>query len=137
MTRFAKLSRLLVAACLLPPAILFVFVFAARPVRAWARASAATVAQIGRNQTPHPATPLETKPQPGQAYGLYPAIVTSRPDPHMRVQVEVPSLNISGEWASPCVPVGSTAVPSPQSRVWVMFEGGNTHRPVWMGVAGN
>lgn len=132
MTHFAKFSRPLLAACLLIPAILFVFAYAARPVQAWALA-----AQSVRNQTPHPAIPLETKPQSGPAYGLYPAIVTSRPDPHMRVQVEISALNISGEWASPCVPVGSTAAPPPQSRVWVMFEGGNTHMPVWMGVAGN
>jgi hypothetical protein len=136
MTHFAKFSRPLLAACLLLPAMLFVFAHAARPMKAWALASAAP-AQSVRNQTPHPAAPLETKPQSGQAFGLYPAIVTSRPDPHMRVQVEIPALNISGEWAAPCVPVGSTAVPPPQSRIWVMFEAGNTHMPVWMGVAGN
>ncbi|HEY6307488.1 MAG TPA: phage baseplate assembly protein V [Candidatus Angelobacter sp.] len=132
MTNFAKLSGLLLAACLLLPAILFVFVSAARPAKARAFASAASAAQVVRGPTP-----LGTKPQSGQAYGIYPAIVTSRPDVHMRVQVEIPSLNISNEWASPCVPVGSTAAPPLQSRVWVMFEGGNTHFPVWMGVAGS
>ncbi len=78
--------------------------------------------------------PLENRPQ---AYGVYLAIVTSRPDPHMRVQVQVPALNISGEWARACVPVGSTATPLTQSRVWVMFEGGDTRQPVWIGVPGN
>ncbi len=136
MTHLAKSSRLLVAACLLP-AILAIIVHAVRPVKAWALAGTTTAAQSVRNQTPHPAIPLETKPSSGQAYGLYPAIVTSRPDPHMRVQVEIPSLNLRGEWASACVPVGSAAAPPLQSRVWVMFEAGNTHLPVWMGVPGN
>jgi hypothetical protein len=95
----------------------------------------AVAAQFTPN--PHRATPMETKAQSAPAYGLYPAIVISRPDAHMRVQIEVPTLGIHGEWASPCVPVGSTAVPQQQSRVWVMFEQGNTHFPVWMGVPGS
>jgi Type VI secretion system/phage-baseplate injector OB domain len=132
MTHFAKLFRLFLAACLLLPAILFVFVSVAHPPKARAFAGAASPAQVVRGPSP-----LGTKPQSGQAYGIYPAIVTSRPDVHMRVQVEIPSLNISNEWASPCVPVGSTAVPPLQGRVWVMFEQGNTHFPVWMGVPGN
>lgn len=94
----------------------------------------ASSAFVGAPAQKSPATPMQTKPQSGQAYGIYPGVVISRPDPHMRVQVEIPSLNIRGEWALPCVPVGSTAVPPLQSSVWVMFEGGDTHRPVWIGV---
>lgn len=124
MLQNAKLSRLLVVACL---SLAILLVDAVRPKIGYVNA-----AQSSRRELP-----LETKAKPNQAYGLYPAIVTSRPDPHMRVQVEVPSLGISGEWALPCVPVGSTGTPPLQSRVWVMFEQGDTHYPVWMGVPGN
>jgi hypothetical protein len=125
MTYFVKLSRFLFAACLL--AALFASV--ARPL------GVRTLTGVAPSmQRP---TPLEQRTQAGQAFGLYSAIVISKPDPHMRVQVAVPALNISGEWASPCVPVGSTATPGLQSRVWVMFEQANPHMPVWMGVPGN
>ena len=100
----------------------------ARPLSG-SREAVESAAQAARR----PATTLDTTSQPAAAYGVYPAIVISAPDAHMRVQVEIPALNIRGEWALPCVPVGSTAVPPLQSRVWVMFEQGNTHLPVWMG----
>lgn len=110
MNHRTKYSQLLTVLCLILAASAFVRAPAQKPL----------------------ATPLETKA--GQAYGIYPGVVISRPDPHMRVQVEIPSLNIRGEWALPCVPVGSTLAPQLQSSVWVMFEGGDTHRPVWIGV---
>lgn len=81
--------------------------------------------------------PVETRAPAGTAYGIYPGVVMSKPDPHMRVQVRVPSLNVNGEWALPCMPVGSSAAPPMGSNVWVMFEQGNIHYPVWMGVMPN
>src|ERR1700694_1630851 len=118
MNNLAKLSRPLLAVCL--PVLALLCAYTLRPPKANAFAGAAPAAQSVRTQTQHPATPLETKSQSGQAYGLYRAIVTSRPDAHMRVQVEIPALNINGEWALPCVPVGSTAVPPLQSQGWIM-----------------
>ena len=76
---------------------------------------------------------VENKTQPGRDYGLYLAVVKSRPDALMRIQVEFPTLNIT-EWAQACVPVGSRTAPSVNSAVWVMFEQGDMHRPVWIGV---
>lgn len=117
-----QLLSLLVCSCALLPFQVTVF------------AHGASGAQPAESQARYPATPRQTESQPGQFYGLYRGIVVSRPDPHMRVQVEIPALNISGEWALPCVPVGSSAVPPLRSQVWIMFEQGNTHFPVWMGV---
>jgi len=132
MNHLTKLSRWLLAACL--PLLAILCASTLRPPKAHAFAGTTPATQSVRTQTQHPATPSETKSQSGQAYGLYRGIVTSRPDAHMRVQLEVPALNINGEWALPCLSVGSTGVPPPQSQVWIMFEGGNTHLPVWIGV---
>jgi hypothetical protein len=127
MNRFANPTRLLLAVCLLLGILL---AGVARPSRAQA-ASGAEGAQPVRKELPG-----QNKSQPGAAYGLYLAVVKSRTDPHMRVQVEIPALNIT-EWAQACVPVGSKATPPLNSGVWVMFEQGDTRRPVWMGVPGN
>lgn len=132
MNHLTKRSRQLLAVCLSLLALLGAY--SRCPLKASTLAAGVPAAQAARTEALHPATPLETKSQSGQTYGLYPAIVTSRPDAHMRVQVKIPALNIVGEWASPCVPVGSTAAPPVDSRVWVMFEQGNTHLPVWIGV---
>jgi Type VI secretion system/phage-baseplate injector OB domain len=132
MNRFMKLSRLLFAACLPLSALLCAYTLHSPKVNAFAGASLA--APSVRAQTQLPAVPLETKLQSGQTFGLYRAVVISGPDAHMRVRVKIPALNISAEWASPCFPVGSTTVPPPQSQVWIMFEQGNTHLPVWIGV---
>lgn len=127
MNHLTKLSRWLSAACL--PLLALLCAYALRPPKVSAFARPAPATQSVRAQTLHPATPLETKSQSGQVDGLCRAIVTSRPDARMRVQVEIPARNINGEWALPCVSAGSTAVPPPQSQVWIMFEGGNTHLP--------
>ncbi len=124
MVHFAKIAKLGFAVC-----VLLTIVFVLPPHRV---AGSALAAQSVRKEVP-----LEKKLQPGPAYGVYLAIATSRPDSQMRVQIDVPSLNISGEWARACVPVGSRATPPLGSRVWVMFEAGDTHRPVWIGVSGN
>ncbi|HWX55158.1 MAG TPA: phage baseplate assembly protein V [Verrucomicrobiae bacterium] len=122
MNHLAKLARLMLAACLL---LALLSAYTLRPA-----------AQSVRPRAQNPATPPETRSQSGPAYGLYLAVVISKPDAHMRVQVKFPApLNISVEWARPCVPVGSTATPPVGRGVWVMFEQGDTHRPVWMGVS--
>ena len=126
MTHPAKLSRLFFAVCLL--GILLACV--ARSPRAQA-VSGAESAQPARKELQR-----QNKSQTTPAYGLYLGVVKSRPDPHMRVQVEIPALNVT-EWAQACLPVGNKAAPSLNSGVWVMFEQGDTRRPVWMGMTGN
>lgn len=123
MNHLANPSRLAFTVCLLLGMLLL---GVARPSRARAAEGAQPVWKE---------EPSQKKSQPGAAYGIYLAVVKSRPDPHMRVQIEIPSLNIT-EWAQACVPVGSKAAPPLNSGVWVMFEQGDTHRPVWIGVPG-
>lgn len=77
-------------------------------------------------------------------YGKYRGFVTDNQDPDKlgRVKVTVPSV-FSGEetfWALPCSPFGGLAeqgvfmVPEVGAQVWVEFEEGNKHQPIWVGV---
>jgi len=125
MNHRTKITQLLVV-CL--PLLALVYTCALRPL------NATGLAAPEGSQTRNPATPPGAKSQSAPAYGIYPALVTSGPDPHLRVQVEIPAVGNSREWALPCLPVGSTATPPLGSQVWVMFEGGDTHMPVWMGL---
>ena len=70
--------------------------------------------------------------------GIYRAVVVDDNDPDRlrRLKVRVPAVCGDGEplWASACVPAGSRRQPKVGSSVWVMFEGGDGRRPVWIGV---
>jgi len=70
--------------------------------------------------------------------GIYRAVVTHDNDPLQlrRLKVQVPEVYGDGDslWASACVPAGSRRQPKVGNGVWVMFEGGDPARPVWMGV---
>ena len=70
--------------------------------------------------------------------GIYRAVVMDDNDPDKlrRLKVQVPDVHgsESSSWASACVPAGSRRQPKIGSSVWVMFEGGDPARPVWMGV---
>lgn len=70
--------------------------------------------------------------------GIHRAVVVDDCDPEQlrRLKVQVPGVYGDGEssWASACVPAGSRRQPKVGSGVWVMFEGGDPARPVWMGV---
>lgn len=70
--------------------------------------------------------------------GVYRAIVTNNVDPTglNRIQVSVPML--TGEnsvWAFPCVQ-GTVPITKPGDGVWIAFEGGDVHYPVWLGFFG-
>ncbi len=74
--------------------------------------------------------------------GLYRANVEDSMDPQARsrIKVSVPSVGLQSTWAEACLPGGSSSMhgansPAPGTRVWVMFEGGDAARPVWMGKA--
>ncbi len=70
-------------------------------------------------------------------HGIYRGVVMSTEDSlHSgRVQVQVPGVSGAAvAWALPCHPVGHPVPPKAGSAVWVMFEGGDPSRPVWMGV---
>jgi hypothetical protein len=77
-------------------------------------------------------------------YGLYRGVVGDTNDPAgaNRIRARVPQVlggALSG-WAWPCWPVGDLSI-LPEDRlppvgqgVWIMFEGGDPSKPVWVGV---
>ncbi len=87
-------------------------------------------------------------PQDGVYYGLLRGVCKSNSDPLKlgRILVYVPALH--GEsvvidelhWATPCVDFGGNnqltglVIPPVDSTVWVLYECGDTHHPVYMGV---
>jgi phage gp45-like len=71
--------------------------------------------------------------------GLHKAIVVNNSDPlgNNRLLVQIPTLTgESSVWAESCHPYGSVSIPPVATGVWVAFEGGSAHRPVWLGSFG-
>jgi uncharacterized protein involved in type VI secretion and phage assembly len=76
-------------------------------------------------------------------YGKFRAIVTDNQDPQKRGRLRVRAPSVLGDqdtdWALPCFPFGGGAgfgwfaVPPVNAQVWVEFEEGDIHRPVWTG----
>jgi hypothetical protein len=73
--------------------------------------------------------------------GVYPGIVFNNSDPLQagRLQVIVPSVpsNTQPLWALPLTPPSSgesasSQAPAVGSSVWVEYEGGNPHYPIWL-----
>jgi len=77
-------------------------------------------------------------------FGKYRGFVADNQDPEKRgrLRVKVPSV-LSSEvsaWALPCLPFGGLPdqgffmIPEVDAQVWVEFEEGNLHAPIWTGV---
>jgi len=76
-------------------------------------------------------------------YGKYRGIVSDNKDPQKRgrLKLRIPSVlaDQDTDWALPCLPYGGTAqqgmfmVPEVDAQVWVEFEEGDIHRPIWVG----
>jgi uncharacterized protein involved in type VI secretion and phage assembly len=76
-------------------------------------------------------------------YGKHRGIVTDNQDPQKRGRLKllVPSVlaDQATDWALPCVPYGGAAqqgmfmIPEVDAQVWVEFEEGDIHRPIWVG----
>jgi uncharacterized protein involved in type VI secretion and phage assembly len=74
-------------------------------------------------------------------YGIYRGVVTAINDPldKGRVKMQIPQIlaTETTEWAWPVSAPGAALVsPKIGQGVWVMFEGGDPHYPVWVGVFG-
>ncbi|MFO1272436.1 MAG: phage baseplate assembly protein V [Rubrivivax sp.] len=76
-------------------------------------------------------------------FGKFRGVVTDNQDPQKRgrVKASVPSVlgDQASDWALPCFPFGGAqgygwfAVPTVGAQVWVEFEEGDLHRPLWTG----
>jgi phage baseplate assembly protein gpV len=76
-------------------------------------------------------------------YGKYRGFVADNDDPQKRARLKlrVPSVlgDEQSDWALPCLPFGGAtdhgffAVPEVDAQVWVEFEEGDIHRPIWVG----
>jgi Type VI secretion system/phage-baseplate injector OB domain len=76
-------------------------------------------------------------------YGKYRGFVADNEDPQKRARLKlrVPSVlgDEESDWALPCLPFGGAAgqgffsVPEVNAQVWVEFEEGDVHRPLWVG----
>ena len=69
-------------------------------------------------------------------FGIYrgTAVNTADPSAGGRVQVVVAGIGSSAlGWALPCFSPGNLTLPNVGDNVWVMFEGGDTDYPVWIG----
>ncbi len=79
----------------------------------------------------------------GQLYGKYRGFVVDNQDPDKRgrLKLSVPSVLAEQitDWALPCLPFGGAEqyglflIPNPDAQVWVEFEEGDLHRPIWTG----
>ncbi len=76
-------------------------------------------------------------------FGKSRGIVTDNKDPQKRgrLKLRIPSVlaNQDTDWALPCLPYGGAdqqgmfMVPEVDAQVWVEFEEGDIHRPIWVG----
>jgi uncharacterized protein involved in type VI secretion and phage assembly len=76
-------------------------------------------------------------------YGKCRGIVTDNKDPQKRGRLKLLVHSVLADqdtdWALPCLPYGGAAqqgmfmVPEIDAQVWVEFEEGDIHRPIWVG----
>ena len=76
-------------------------------------------------------------------YGIYQGIVTKIKDPEKRGRIKIKCPDVLGAdtesaWCDPVIPVaydngGDFCMPALKETVWVMFIGGDSNRPVWLG----
>ena len=76
-------------------------------------------------------------------YGKFRGLVTDNNDPQKRgrLRLRIPSVlgDQESDWALPCLPYGGASAcglflaPPNGAQVWVEFEEGDVHRPVWTG----
>ena len=72
----------------------------------------------------------------GRYAGVYQGMVKENRDPEKRLRLQVEVFEVPGVtgWAVPCLPPGAETLPSIGETVWLLFQGGDDERPVWIGV---
>lgn len=78
-----------------------------------------------------------------ELYGKYRAIVTDNKDPKKMGRIKVSCPKVYGDyespWCLPCSPIadsngkGFINIPKANDPVWIEFEEGNSHSPIWVG----
>ena len=76
-------------------------------------------------------------------YGIYQGIVTDTKDPEKRGRIKILCPEVLDDvaesaWCDPCVPIaydngGDFCIPQIDEAVWVMFIGGDSNKPVYIG----
>lgn len=76
-------------------------------------------------------------------YGKYRGVVVDNQDPQKRARLKLRIPSVLGDqisdWSLPCFPYGGMEqqgmfmVPDVDAQVWVEFEEGDIHRPIWVG----
>ena len=68
--------------------------------------------------------------------GIYQGIVKDNRDPEKRLRIQVEVFEVAGVigWAVPCLPPGVRTLPDIGETVWLLFQGGDPKKPVWVGV---
>lgn len=76
-------------------------------------------------------------------FGVYQGIVTNTKDPEKRGRIKIlcPTVlddKVESAWCDPCVPIaydngGDFCIPQIDEAVWVMFIGGDSNKPVYLG----
>jgi hypothetical protein len=71
-------------------------------------------------------------------YGVYKGMATQTADPEGlgRLKAQVPQVlgNEETDWAWPAQPnIAGVPALQPGAPVWILFEGGDPHHPVWLG----
>jgi hypothetical protein len=75
-------------------------------------------------------------------YGVYRGVVFDNKDPNSlnRLRLKIPQVfaDVPTGWSWPANPSGvRTGLPEIGQGIWVMFEGGDSSFPMWVGVFGN
>lgn len=77
-------------------------------------------------------------PNSTKLFGKYRAQVLNITDPEMRGRILVKSPKVLNNhelgWAESCFMPGQFFLPRKQDYVWIEFEEGDVHKPIWMGI---
>jgi len=80
--------------------------------------------------------PPDSSPAGAVVVGVHRGMVVDATDPLLRGRLQVRVPGVLGEavaWALPAVPTRAEDLPAVGNAVWILFEAGDPHSPVWLG----